>query len=134
MSDPGPRPTMSFDPVPSASSRRDGWTPERQRVFIEALRLIGIVTAAARATGMSRKSAYALLERAGPESSFARAWCEAQTAGRTNAYFTTIGRAIDGVEEPYFYGGIQHGTRRVYDNRLLIAAFRAAQRSKDFDL
>jgi hypothetical protein len=79
---------------------------------------------------MSRKSAYALLKRAGPESSFARAWAAAQAAGRTNAWFTAIGRALEGVEEPYFYGGRQRGTRRVYNDRLLIAAFRAIERSQ----
>jgi hypothetical protein len=89
---------------------------------------IGVVAIAARAVGMSRKSAYALLKRAGPESSFALAWSEAQAAGRTNGWLTAVGRAIDGVEEPYFYGGLQRGTRRVYDNRLLIAAFRSIQR------
>lgn len=128
MSDSALHDPFAFDPVPSASTRHDGWTPERQRLFIAALRQIGMVSAAAAAAGMSRKSAYALLKRAGPESSFARAWAEAQTAGRTKAWFTTIDRALHGVEEPYFYGGIQRGTRRVYDNRLLIAAFRAVER------
>jgi hypothetical protein len=121
---------FDFDPVPSASNRHDGWTPERQRLFIDALRRIGIVSAAARAAGMSRKSAYALRERAGAESGFARAWADAQVSGETSAWYTAIGRAIHGVEVPYFYRGIQCGTRRVYDNRLLLAAFRAAERSK----
>ena len=130
MSDSAPSDPFAFDPVPSASSRHDGWTPERQGLFIAALREIGMVSAAAAAAGMSRKSAYALLKRAGPESSFARAWVEAQAAGRSNAWLTAVGRAIDGVEEPYFYRGIQRGTRRVYDNRLLIAAFRAIERAQ----
>ncbi len=119
---------LDFTPVPSASNRHDGWTPERQRTFIAAFKLIGVVSYSAAAAGMSRKSAYELLKRAGPESSFARAWREAQAAGQDNVVWTTIGRAIEGVEEPYFYRGIQRGTRRVYDNRLLIAAFRAAER------
>lgn len=118
-----------FDPVPSARLRHDGWTPERQRLFIDALRQIGMVSAAAKAVGMSRKSAYALLKRAGPESSFARAWSEAQISGETSAYYTLIGRAMNGVEVPCFYRGIQCGTRRVYDDRLLIAAVRAADRT-----
>ena len=119
---------FAFEPVPSASNRRDGWTPERQRVFIAVLRRIGVVSYAAEAAGMSRKSAYKLLERAGPESGFARAWSEAQAAGETNAYFTAIDRAIEGVEVPYFYRGIQRGTRRIYDTRLLLAALRASER------
>lgn len=127
MDDPLPD-DLAFDPVPSARNRRDGWTPERQRAFIRALSKIGVVAFAARSVGMSRKSAYALLKRAGPESSFARAFDDAVIRGRTNAWFTAVDRAIHGVEVPYFYRGIQRGTRRVYDNRLLIAAFRAIER------
>lgn len=120
----------AFEPVPSASSRRDGWTPEKQRLFIHVLSRIGVVAFAAQAVGMSRKSAYELLKRAGPESSFARAWEEARTGGRTNAWLTAVNRALEGVEEPYFYGGLQRGKRRVYDDRLLIAAFRAIERAQ----
>jgi hypothetical protein len=124
---------FAFDPVPSKTNRRDGWTPERQRIFIAALRLIGVVSYAAEAAGLTRKSAYDLLARAGPGSSFARAWEEAEAAGGTNVTFAAIKRAIDGVEEPYFFGGLQRGTRRVYDNRLLIAAFRRIQRMQAHD-
>ena len=133
MSDSPSPPRFPFEPVDFARRRHDGWTPERQLLFIEVLGTIGVVAFAARAVGMSRKSAYALLKRAGPESSFAWAWSEAQAAGRTNGWYTAIGRAIDGVEDPYFYGGIQRGTRRVYDNRLLIAAFRSIQRAQGGD-
>jgi len=115
---------FAFEPVPSASSRHDGWTPDRQRLFIAALALIGMVSAAARSVGMSRKSAYALLARAGPESSFAAAWRAAQTAGKRNAWSTAIDRALDGVEVPYFYRGIQRGVKRVYNDNLLVAALR----------
>ena len=122
--------TFAFEPVPSASNRRDGWTPERQRAFIAALSKIGIVTAAAKSVGMSRKSAYALLKRAGPESSFVRAWSGAQAAGETTAWFTAIERALDGLEVPYFYRGQQRGTRRIYNDRLLIAALRSIDRAQ----
>jgi len=78
---------------------------------------------------MSRKSAYELRRRAGPESGFERVWRAAQSMGRTNTWFATVDRALNGVEEPYFYRGIQRGTRRVYNDRVLIAAFRAMQRA-----
>ena len=125
--------SLAFEPVPSASSRHDGWTPERQRGFIAALAKIGMVSAAARSVGMSRKSAYELLKRASPDSSFALAWREAQAAGRTNAWFTAVARAIDGIEVPYFHRGIQRGVRRVYNDRLLIAALRAVERAQGGD-
>lgn len=128
-----PADPLAFEPVPSARNRHDGWTPERQRGFIHALSMIGVVSFAAKCAGMSRKSAYALLKRAGPESSFALAWREAQARGRMTTWFETVRRAIEGVEEPYFYRGIQRGTRRVYNDRLLIAAFRAVERAQRGD-
>lgn len=124
---------LAFDPVPSATGRADGWTPERQRAFILALSMIGTVSIAARAAGMSRKSAYALLKRAGPGSGFARAWEEARAEGEEKVDLTVIRRAVDGDEIPYFFRGVQCGTRRVYNDRLLIAAYRAAQLRKARD-
>ena len=119
---------LGFEPVPSRTNRRDGWTPERQRIFIAMLRRIGVVSYAAEAAGMSRKSAYALLERAGPDSGFARAWEQAMAAGESAVLFAMVERALVGVEQPYFYGGRQRGTRRVYNDRLLVAAFRTFER------
>jgi hypothetical protein len=121
---------LAFEPVPFARRRHDGWIPERQRLFIATLARIGMVSAAAAAVGMSRKSAYALLERAGSDSSFARAWREAQAQGRMTAESTAIERAIDGVEVPYFYRGKHCGVRRVYNDRLLIAALAATHRAR----
>lgn len=126
MDDPLPE-DLAFDPVPCARRRRDGWTPDRQRAFILALAQLGLVGAAARSVGMSRKSAYALLKRAGPESGFARAWDAAIERGRLNACHLGVERAIHGVEVPYFYGGLQRGTRIVYNDTLLIAALRAVE-------
>jgi hypothetical protein len=132
MTDSAPDP-FPFEPVPSTTNRHDGWTPERQRLFIRALGMIGLVSAAAQAVGMSRKTAYELLKRSGPDSSFAWAWREAQAAGRSNAFFTGVERALHGVEVPYFYGGLQRGTKRVYNDRLLIAALRAIDRVQGGD-
>ncbi|MGQ0659717.1 MAG: hypothetical protein ACT4N3_02475, partial [Sphingosinicella sp.] len=72
--------------------------------------------------------------RAGPESGFARAWREAQAMGRATAHSAAIERALHGVEQPYFYRGVQRGTRRVYNDGLLIAALRAAERARGVDL
>jgi hypothetical protein len=126
-----PSDLLAFEPVPSASNRHDGWTPERQRAFILALSGIGMVSPAARAVGMSRKSAYDLLKRAGPDSGFAKAWRVAVAAGKRIACSNAIERAIEGVEVPYFYRGIQRGTRRVYNDNLLIAALRYFGRGRD---
>jgi hypothetical protein len=122
---------LPFDPVPSASGRHDGWTAERQRTFIRVLSMVGVVAMAARAVGMSRKSAYELKKRAGPGSGFARAWREAQAVGRVNVDLAAFERAVLGVEVPVFHRGRQCGVRRVYDNRLLAAAYRASLRARD---
>lgn len=112
----------AFDPVPCR--RHDGWTAERQRGFIAGLRRISHVAAAANAVGMSPKSAYALRKRAGEGSGFARAWDAALVEGGHNALGHVIDRAVNGEARPYFYRGIQRGVRRVYNDRLLIAALR----------
>jgi hypothetical protein len=122
---------LAFEPVASTRRRHDGWTPERQRGFILALSKIGMVSAAAKTVGMSRKSAYALLARAGPESGFARAWIDAADLGRTTAWSSAVDKAINGVEVPYFYRGIQRGTRRVYNDGLLLTALRAMDHRRD---
>ena len=115
-----------FDPVPSASRRHDGWTPDRQHGFIRELARIGVVSAAARATGMSPKSAYKLLKRAGPDSGFARAWTCALGEARARGIDTAIDRALKGVATPIFYGGRRIGERRHFNDRLLIAVLRHA--------
>ena len=60
---------VPFEPAPSRKST--GWTAERQRDFIHALAETGSVHLAARATGISARSAYRLRVRSQP---FARAW------------------------------------------------------------
>lgn len=62
----------SFAPVP-CRARSDGWTGERQRLFIAALARTGCVRRAALTAGMSREGAYRLRRRKGA-GSFAAAW------------------------------------------------------------
>ena len=61
-----------FHPVP-LRARADGWTPLRQAEFLGHLALTRSVSAAARAVGMARETAYRLRRRAGA-ASFAAAW------------------------------------------------------------
>jgi hypothetical protein len=120
---------LAFTPVPATRTRHDGWSEERQRVFIEQLARIGLVSAAARAVGMSAKSAYALRKRPGAES-FAAAWDTAVGIGRFAAEMTAIDRALSGEVRPVFYKGRQVGERVIHDNRLLLAVLRARLPSK----
>ncbi|MFW2831049.1 hypothetical protein [Sphingomonas sp. ID0503] len=116
-------PPLAFTPVPSATNRRDGWTPERQLAFIGTLAECGVVKAAARAVGMSAKSAHLLRQREGAEE-FAAAWDHAIGEGRSRAFALAIARGIHGTVTPVFYNGKQVGERVTYDNRLILAALR----------
>jgi DNA-binding transcriptional regulator YdaS (Cro superfamily) len=117
--------------------RHDGWTPARQELFLIQLERLGIVSAAARAVGMSPKSAYALLNRSEEEQSnedpipsFAEAWHAAIDIGHENAVSLAIERAVEGEVRPVFYRGRQVGERRVFDYRLLARAVQLYARTR----
>jgi len=68
------RPALpDFTPVPRRCARHDGWTPERQKAFIEALADTGSVSRAAAMVNMSSEGAYYLRRQHGAEE-FRRAW------------------------------------------------------------
>ena len=85
-----------FTPVALDRVRHDGWTPERQRLFLVALAALGTVDAAAQAVGMSRISAYNLKKRA-DAGSFADEWDRALGFGRGMMFDYAMERAIYGV-------------------------------------
>ena len=58
----------AFTPVPRKQPRHDGWTPERQKAFIEALADTGCVSIACRMVNMSQPSYYQLRRQPGGES------------------------------------------------------------------
>ena len=67
---------LAFTPVP-LRTRRDGWTPERQRRYVAALAFTGSGRLAAASVGMSVQSACHLRRRAGSASftgACGRAW------------------------------------------------------------
>ena len=85
-----------FTPVSLDRVRHDGWTPERQRLFLVALAAMGTVDSAAQAVGMSRISAYNLKKRA-DAGSFADEWDRALGFGRGMMFDYAMERAIYGV-------------------------------------
>lgn len=122
---------IAFSLVPVAA-RHDGWTPARQTGFIAQLARIGLVGPAARAVGMSPKSAYALRKRPGAES-FADAWDTALMIGEVTAAATAIDRAINGELHPVFWRGRKVGEVRRFNDRLLAVAlsrYWAAERKR----
>ncbi len=112
-----------FAPVPRGHSRYDGWTPERQRMFVKLLAEHGCVRRAARALGMSEVGAY-LLRRAPGGAAFAEAWAEAQAVGLDKLADVAMERALYGVPVPVFHKGEQVGERRWYNDRLAMFVLR----------
>jgi hypothetical protein len=114
----------SFTPVPLNRSRRDGWSPERQRNFIATLARTGCVAAAARGAGMGVTSAYALRRRPGA-TSFAAAWDRALSDARRRALELAMEAAFAGTLTPRTYRGNFTGTLvRKDDLRAILAALR----------
>jgi hypothetical protein len=109
---------IAFEPVP-VRARHDGWTPQKQREFVEALADTGVVREAAARVGMTEQSAWRLRRRAD-----ARAFdlvCEAaQRPGARRLHAIAWERAIEGTIKRHYYHGELVSEERVYDNRLLI--------------
>jgi hypothetical protein len=119
-----PRGTLpGFTPVPRQTSRHDGWTPERQRLFIEALADKGSVRAAAHAVNMTPEGAY-LLRRHPEAGEFRKAWHAALALGVQRLEDVAMDRALNGIEVPVYHFGAVIGTRRVYNDRLLMFMLR----------
>ena len=119
---------IAFDPVPRLRRRRNGWSEEAQRAFIAALAACGVVSRAARAVGMSAKSAYRLLDAPG-SASFAEAWDQALANGVENLRLTAIDRAMHGAWVPVVRRGqiVRHEHR--YNDRMAIALLSGRVRS-----
>jgi hypothetical protein len=111
-----------FEPVP-LRRRVDGWTPERQADFIQALAESACVAEACRAVGMSERSAYALRARADAVS-FRNAWDAALDYSLRRLSDAVLSRAINGVAVPVFFRGEQIGEKRFYDERLAMFLLR----------
>lgn len=116
----------AYDWVPVLRKRRaDGWSPDRQRAFIEALADCGSVAAAARSVGMSESTAYRLRRSPGAEA-FDRAWAAAIDAASKKLIDAAFERALVGTDEPIFdREGRRVGRRLRQSDRLLMFLLRA---------
>lgn len=112
-------PLPDFAPVPRKVQRHDGWTPERQKAFIEALADTGSVSRAAAMVNMTPESAY-LLRRQPQADEFRRAWEAALDCGVARMKDIAFERAINGYLVPVITGGKLLGWRRMYNDRLLM--------------
>ncbi|MEO1648630.1 MAG: hypothetical protein AAFR32_07420 [Pseudomonadota bacterium] len=113
----------NFTPVPRQTQRQDGWTPERQRAFIEALADTGSVTAACKIVAMSTHGVYHLRRSPGADE-FREAWARALDLGVQRIEDVAMDRALNGVEEPLYSYGKLIGTRTRYNDRLLMFMLR----------
>ncbi|MCW3846565.1 hypothetical protein OF829_04890 [Sphingomonas sp. LB-2] len=115
---------FEWRPVPRRP-RADGWTPEVQRAFVEALADTGMVESAAQAVNMSVQSAYRLRHAPGGEG-LARAWDAALAYAANRLADIAFQRAIEGVDIPVFdRDGCRIGSKRSYNDRLLMFLLRA---------
>ena len=122
MSDSPPAPGTLPAAVPTRR-RHDGWTPERQHDFIQALAESGCVEAACRRVGMTASGAYRL--RARPDAAiFRQAWDIALDYAVRRLSDAAFSRALHGVATPIFYRGEQVGERRRFDERLTMFLLR----------
>lgn len=116
----------AYDWVPVLKKRRkDGWSPDKQRAFIEALADCGSVATAAQRVGMSESSAYRLRRSPGAEA-FDRAWSAAIDAASKKLLDAAFERALVGTDEPVFdRDGNRVGRRLRQSDRLLMFLLRA---------
>ena len=113
-------PEIAFTAVPRRRQRRNGWTEKRQRAFIAALAKCGSVSAAAKAIGMTARSAYRLLDADGADD-FARAWDEALDIGMERLRCDALERAIAGAWVPVYRRGKLVKVEHRKSDRLAIA-------------
>ena len=115
-------PIPEFTPVPRRY-RHDGWTPERQKAFIEALADTGCVTRAAAMVNMAQANCYALRRAPGAEE-FRRAWDATLDFGLKRLKDVAFERAIEGQLVPVFVAGKLMGFRRKRNDALLMFCLR----------
>lgn len=115
---------FEWRPVPRRA-RADGWTPEVQCAFIQALADTGMVEQAAQAVDRSVQSAYRLRRAPGGES-FAKAWTVALRDAAERVLDLAFARAIEGEETPVFdRDGCRIGARRKVNDRMTMFLLRA---------
>ena len=113
----GPAPT---EPAPTAyaATRRDGWTVERQRRFLATLAESGSVNEAAKAAGMTARSAHRLRARA-DGAAFADGWDQALILATERLVDLAFERATVGAESVTLRDGEEVRRTRTPSDRML---------------
>ena len=100
--------------------RHDGWTAEKERIFLATLAATGVVADACRACGMSRDAAYSR-RNAGVGRAFALGWKAALVLAHPAMVDDVMSRARHGVIERIYRDGQVIAERHRHDNRLAMA-------------
>ncbi|MFW2829288.1 hypothetical protein [Sphingomonas sp. ID0503] len=142
ISSPAASDAATATPAPETASahrhRNDGWTPDRQRRFLELIADGHTVDDACLVVGLSATSAYSFRRRA-PGSAFALGWAAANLHGRERIAATLLARAIHGQKETVEKEAIDREggtkivtiTRTRIDNRLGLHMLARADRQAD---
>jgi hypothetical protein len=109
---------------------RNGWTEERQRGFIAALAECGSVSRAARAVGMSPRSAYRLMDADGADS-FAAAWDQAIDLGIERVRIEALHRALNGAAVAVYRRGKLVRVETRFNDRLAISLLNGQDKTID---
>lgn len=116
-------------PTPAEQIRADGWSPARQRQFLETLAATGIIAKACDAAAISTRSAYALrIRRDG--AAFRLGWDAAILIARARLADDLLARALNGHEE-VIHKDEDTITRRRHDNRLAMSMLSRLDRMAD---
>ncbi|KAB7648908.1 hypothetical protein [Polymorphobacter fuscus] len=117
-----------FAPAP-LHPRQDGWTPERQWSFIETLAQTASVTEAARAVGMSVRSAHRL--RLHPKATeFRAAWDKALAQAWELLEQVALDRVINGEHEVIARDGVIIERHKPCSERLLVHLLAIRERAR----
>ena len=125
MTNPAPSPfafVRTFNPV-FTRNRHDGWKPQKQIAFINALAESGCVADACRRVGMSTESAYALKRRY-DAIDFRLTWDAALDYAVKRLSDAALSRAIHGVSVPHYYKGEVVGEHRRFNETLTMFILR----------
>jgi hypothetical protein len=120
-----PNPPVPTEPYAAVElrRRRDGWTAERQRLFLGTLANTGSVAHAAEAADITPRSAYRL--RNHPKgAAFARAWDAATMKAAQRLTAIAFERAITGTPRPIWRDGRIVAETSVPSDRLLMFLLR----------
>lgn len=96
-----------------------GWSADKQRLFLRQLAATGSVTRAAEAVGMTARAAYYLRNRPAA-GAFREGWSLALRAASDTLVAIAYDRAVHGARQKYWQDGKLVGERLVPSDRMLL--------------